>query len=111
MTQPISEQYRVAALKWADLENAAYMLESTKNDVLAEMKAKVVAASNEAKMPDNKAERIVRASPEWNDYRSRTAAAKHQARLARIEVEYLKMRFNEWQSSHADRRAEMRLTA
>ena len=101
--RPISEQYRVIALQWADLDNAARMLEEGKTTYLAQRK------SAQGEMPDSHAEKIVKASPEWADYIKKMVRAKTQANIARIELEYVKMRFSEWQSAEANRRAEMKL--
>ena len=54
--QPISEQYRLAALEWVDLDAAARLLEDTKSIVLSEMMKAL------GDVPATHAERDVKAS-------------------------------------------------
>ncbi|MGW8179504.1 MAG: hypothetical protein ACWGQW_12205 [bacterium] len=99
----ISEQFRLKALEWADLDNAARMLEEGKTTFLAQRKASL------GDIPDSHAEKQVKASDEWADYIKKMVRSKTLANKARIEVEYLKMRFSEWQSAEANQRAERRM--
>ena len=101
--EPISEQYRTAALRWADLDNAARMLEEGKTTYLAQRKAAL------GDMPDSHAEKTVKASSEWADYIKKMVKAKTQANIAKIELEYIRMKFSEWQSAEANARSERRL--
>jgi hypothetical protein len=100
---PFSEQFRIVAKEWVDLDKAATMLEETKSLVLSQKKAAL------GDIADNKAEKLVKASPEWMDYVTRTVDARSAANLKKVQMEYLRMRFSEWQSENANRRAEMRL--
>jgi hypothetical protein len=100
---PWSEQFRVVAKEWVDLDKAATMLEETKSLVLAQKKSAL------GDMPDNKAEKLVKASPEWMDYVTRTVDSRSAANLKKVQMEYLRMKFSEWQSENANKRAEMRL--
>lgn len=101
--EPYSEQYRVAAEAWSKLESAASMLEECKSAILSQRKIQ------QGDMPDNKAERNVKASPEWRDYIEKMVKAREAANLAKVKVEYLRMKFWEASSENANRRAEMRL--
>lgn len=101
--EPYSEQYRIAAEEWADLDAAARMLEEGKTTYLAQRIAQ------HGDMPHNKAEREVKASSEWADYIKKMVNAKTRANKARIKLDYLKMRYWEEQGSNATRRAEMRM--
>lgn len=101
--QPISEQYRLAALKWADLDGAARMLEEGKTTILAQWKTEL------GDIADNKAEKEVKSSERWADYIKKMVRTKTEANKARIEVEYLKMRHSEWQSEAANMRVERKL--
>lgn len=100
---PPSEQWYHAARAWADLNAAADMLEEGKSAFLSQKMARLgdVAVS--------KAELTVKASAEWADYIKKMVRAREQANLAKIEAEFLKMRFTEWQSSDANARQEMRM--
>lgn len=100
---PWSEQFRVAAKAWVELDKAATMLEETKKLVFAQ---KVKAQGD---IPVNRAENMVLATPEWHDYVTRIVDARSAANLKKVQMEYLRMRFSEWQSDEANRRAESRL--
>lgn len=101
--EPLSEQFRIAGLEWAKLDNAAQLLEDGKSAFLAQKKADL------GDIADNKAERIVKSSREWATYIKTMVAARKAATVAKIEMEYMRMRFSEWQSAEANKRAEMRL--
>lgn len=100
---PWSEQFRIAAKAWVDLDRAATILEETKTLVLSQ---KIKALGD---MAHNRAEAEVKASPEWLDYVTRMVDARSAANLKKVQMEYLRMKFSEWQSENASRRAEMRL--
>lgn len=100
---PISEQFRIAALEWADLDNAARMLDEGKTTYLAQQKALL------GDIPDSHAEKQVKASQPWADYIKNMVRTKTLANKARVEVDYLKMKFQEWQSAEANARSERRL--
>lgn len=100
---PLSEQFRLAAKDWVDKDSAASMLEETKTAVLAQRMAAL------GDMPVNRAEQIVKASPEWHDWIGGMVNARTAANLAKVKLEWTRMRFNEWQSENATKRAEMRL--
>lgn len=101
---PVSEQYRIAAKDWVAKDGAARMLEETKTAVLSQRKAAL------GDIPDSHAEKIVKASEEWADFIKQMVEARSAANLARVKLEYLRMKFSEWQSGDANKRAEMRLS-
>lgn len=101
--RPWSEQYAAAAKAWVELDKAATMLEETKKLVFAQ---KVKAQGDIAV---NRAENAVLATPEWHDYVTRIVDARSAANLKKVHMEYLRMRFSEWQSEEANRRTEARL--
>jgi hypothetical protein len=100
---PLYEQYRIAALDWTDKEAAASLLEDLKSATLAQ---KMTALGD---MPVSRAEMQVKASPAWMDYVGRIVEARQEANVAKVHLEYLKMRFQEWQSQEANHRIEARL--
>lgn len=101
--QPISEQFRVAAKEWVQLDNAARMLEETKTAVLSQkMKAK-------GDVPAAHAERDVKASPEWHDWIKGMVEARTAANLAKVKLDYVRMKASEHMSAEANKRAEMKL--
>lgn len=79
------------------------MLEETKTAVLAQRMAAL------GDMPVNRAEQIVKASPEWHEWIVGMVNARTVANLAKVKLEWVRMRFQEWQSENATKRAEMRL--
>lgn len=100
---PVSEQYRIAAKRWVELDGAARMLEESKTSVLSQrMKAL-------GDRPAAHAERDVKASDEWCEYVKQMVEARTQANLARVKLKYLEMKFAEWQSGDANLRAERKL--
>lgn len=100
---PWSEQFRLVARKWVDADAAASLLEDTKSAVLSQRMQAL------AEMPVSKAEAIVKSSPEWQDHIEKMVAARKQANLLKVQLEYLRMKFSEWQSHEATKRQEMRL--
>jgi|SRR6202035_5812541 len=101
--EPHSEHYRVAAKDWVEKESAASMLEEAKSAVLAQRMAML------GDIPVSHAERSVKASDEWGAYIRSMVDARKAANLAKVRMEYVKMRAMEEQSSNANKRAEMRL--
>jgi hypothetical protein len=100
---PWSEQYRVVAKQWVDADSAATLLEDTKSAVLAErMQA-------HADVAVNRAEQLVKSSPEWRDHIEKMVSARRAANLLKVQLEYLRMKFSEWQSHEATKRTEARL--
>ena len=101
--QPLSEQFRHAAETWADAEAAASLLEESKSAVLARRMAEL------GDVPVNRAERDIKASPEWSDYIGQMCKARAEANLAKVQVEYLRVKIQEWQSEAADERLRAKL--
>ncbi len=101
--QPPSEQFRLAAKIWVDLDSAARLLEECKTAMLAQrMKAL-------GDIPAAHSEREVKASPGWLEYITKMVEARRDANLAKVRMEYYRMKFSEWISLDATRRAEMKL--
>ena len=100
---PWSEQYRVVAKAWVDAEAAASLLEETKSAILAERMAAL------GDMPVSRAEMTVKASKEWRDDLLAISTHRQVANRLKVQLEYIRMKFMEWQSENATKRAEMRL--
>lgn len=100
---PWSEQYRVVAKQWVDAEAAASLLEDTKSAVLAE---KMLALGD---MPVSRAEMTVKASQAWRDELLSISTHRQAANRFKVQMEYIRMKFMEWQSENATKRVEMRL--
>ena len=101
--QSISEQYRLVAKEWVTLDGAARMLEESKTAVQSQMMKAL------GDKPAAHAERDVKSSPEWADYLSKMVDARTQSNLTKVHMKFLEMKFMEWNSQNATRRAEMKL--
>jgi len=101
--QPLSEQFRIVAKSWTQKHAAASILEETKTAVLAQM------IGRQGDIAYNQAERIVKSSEEWRAFIKDMVEAREAANLSKVKMEYMRMRFSEWQSAEANRRAEMKL--
>ena len=100
---PLSEQYRIVAKAWVDADAAANILEETKSAVLARM---MLGCGD---MPVSRAEMQIKGSTDWLEFITAMVDARKKAALLKVKLEYIKMKFHEWQSITASRRAEMRL--
>jgi len=98
-----SEQFRLAAKSWVAKEAAASMLEESKSSVLSQHMMKL------ADLPVSRAEMQVKASEEWRDFIASMVKAREEANFAKVRCEFIRMRFGEWQSREATKRAEMKL--
>ena len=102
---PVSEQWYHAARKWADMNAAADMLEEGKSAYLSQRMAAL------GDMPVSKAELAVKSSADWSDYIKKMVRAREQANLAKIEMEFMRMRFSETMSSDATERQQLRMAS
>jgi hypothetical protein len=102
--RPLSEEFRVVAKEWVDLDAAANILEQTKSAVLSQKMAEL------GDIPVSHAERTVKASQDWSDHVSKIVEARHAADRKKLQLEYIRMKFNEWQSANANMRHEARLS-
>ncbi len=78
--QPISEQYRLASLKWVRANAAANLLEETKSAVLSRKMAQL------GDVPVSHAERAVKSSPEWQEHIEKIVDARREADGSRRET-------------------------
>jgi hypothetical protein len=102
--RPISEIYRLVAKAWVEAEHKASLLENTKSSKLSEL----MLAQGE--MPVSRAEMIVKASTEWRDHLVEIDAARKTANLRKVQMEYVRMTFAEWQAADANQRHERRMS-
>lgn len=103
--QLFSEQFRLAAKDWVEKEAAASMLEETKSAVLSQHMSRL------GDIPVSHAERTVKASEEWMDFITKMVGAREAANLAKVKLEFIRMKYFEMAGHEASKRAEMRLTA
>lgn len=101
--RPLSEVYLEVAEDWADKEAAAQLLEDTKSAVLSQ---RMLALGD---MAVNKAETIIKASPDWHEHIKKVVEARHQANLAKVKKEYIDKKYGEWQSQQANERVGARM--
>ena len=101
--KPLSEQYRLAAIIWVDLDAAARLLEETKTAILSQWKVEL------GDIPDSHAERTVKASDRWVEKVGEIVESRTKANAAKCALEYIRMRHSEQQSYEATKRHEMRL--
>jgi len=100
---PLSEQFRLVAKRWVEADSAATLLEESKSAILAKLMA------DQGDMPVSRAEMNVKASEQWQDYIKDMVEAREKASLLKVQLEYIRMKFSEWQSYEATKRAEMKL--
>lgn len=106
--RPVSEVFRISAKDWVDKDAAARLLEELKTTRLEQMKAALIKANGD--MADNKVERLVKSSDEWEELVIQMVDARTAANLAKAKMEYVRMRFAERQSVEASTRHEARLS-
>jgi hypothetical protein len=101
--RPLSEIYAEAGERWAECEAAAAILEETKTAIMAQRQAML------GDIPVNRAEQIVKASPDWYEHIEKIVEARRVANLAKIELEVIRMRFQEFSNKEANARLEMKM--
>ncbi len=106
--KPLSEQYRLAGEAWAEADGAASLLESLRSTTLEQRKSQLILDRGE--MPDNKAERIVKSSPAWEEYIRTEIRLRMEANKLRVRMQTIQMEFSQWQSRDANTRADMRMS-
>jgi hypothetical protein len=99
----LSEQFRIVAKAYVDADSAASLLEETKSAVLARMMLSL------GDMPVSRAEMQTKGSAEWVEFVTNMVEARKKAAFLKVKMEYIRMKFSEWQSIEASKRAEMRL--
>jgi|SRR5882672_416479 len=105
--RPISERYHEAAVQWCDEEAAATILSETKSAIFSEMISNLI--SSNLNIALNRAEVIVKSSPDWRSYVTRMVDQRKKANLCKVQMEYLRMLHSENQSREATARMEMRV--
>lgn len=101
--RPLSEIYEEIAEQWVDYDAAANLLEDCKSAFLSE---RMLLHSD---LPVNRAETMVKASPEWKEYVEKTVEARRKANLYKVKLETVKMRHSEWVAQDANQRMAAKL--
>jgi hypothetical protein len=107
--RPLSEQFRIVAKQWVDLHAAAELKEETKTATFSQLVMREIESANEP-IPFNRAEATVKGSSVWLDYLHEMVEARKHANRAKVQMEYIRMKFSEWQSLNANARQERNLS-
>lgn len=99
--RPISEEFRIVAKQWVDADAAASMLEDTKSALLSKL-----VLENSIDTSISRAEHLARSSDDMREHITKTNEARAKANLLKVQMRYIEMRFNEWQSGEANQRKE-----
>ena len=101
--RPISEQFRIVAKQWVEADKAASILEESKSAVLSQM----MLAKGDVAV--NKAELQSKGSQEWQAYLDKMVEARSEANLRKVQMEFVRMQFSEWQAADANARKERQM--
>jgi|GEM_PF-796023 len=101
--RPISEQFRIVARQWVEADKAANILEECKSAVLS----KLMMAKGDVAV--SKAEMLSKASDEWAEHLNLMVQARADANLRKVQMEFIRMQFSEWQSNDANARRERQM--
>ena len=102
-----SERFRIVAKQWVDADAAATLLEDTKSAFLSSRIQDLI--REEPGIALNRAEAAVKSSDYWKEWVTEMIEARKRANLLKVQLEYLRMKFTEWNSHEASKRAEMKL--
>lgn len=106
--QLLSERYRIAADAWVKADAVARRYEELKSTRLEQMKNALIL--QEGPMPDNRAEREIKASDEWERYIIDMVDARTRANAFKVEIVEIQMLEREQQDRNQTIRAEMRMS-
>ena len=102
-----SERYHEVAVEWADADAAASLLEETKSAVLSDMVTEML--SKNISMAVNRAEALVKSSSRWRAFVTDMVELRRKANMAKVTMEYIRMRHSEEMSQEATHRAASRI--
>lgn len=105
--QLLSERYRLAADAWVKADAVARRYEELKTTRLEQMKNALIL--QDGPMPDNRAEREVKASDEWERYIIDMVDARTRANALKVQIVEIQMLEREQQDRNQTIRAEMRM--
>lgn len=88
----IVEEFRLVAERYVDAQAAADVYEETKTTRLEKMKDDFIKASGDPKMADNRAERSVKASAEWQEFMDNLLAARTNALRLKLNLELVRIK-------------------
>jgi len=105
--QPLSEMFRVVARQHVEVDGAARLMEELKSTTLEQMKTKLI--SEKGDMADNKAERLVKSSEDWQAYIKEMSNLRTRANKLKAQMTYLKMKEREQDRSEWAQRSERKM--
>tara|TARA_R110000868_G_scaffold109725_2_gene297995 strand:+ start:3730 stop:4119 length:390 start_codon:yes stop_codon:yes gene_type:complete len=104
---PISEQFRIVALQYVDADGAASLFEEMKTTSLEQLKSALIL--DQGDMADNKAERIVKSGPAWEEYIRKMVNARTKANKLKLQLEYFRIKEREQDRSSWLQRTEHKM--
>lgn len=110
--RPLSEMFRLAGRDWAEAEAKADLLEKLRDPTLEQMKTEKLQELNEqgmAKVPEAMLERLVKSSPQWEEYVRGMCHARELATAAWVERRAIELRMSEMIDGNANARTERRM--
>lgn len=117
--QPISEVFRLVAKAWVDADAAARLLEETKGCVFSKLVLDMIEKSKSDEDPgfrqvkgvsNAQAEHMARSSEEYQDHIAHMVTAKSKANKLKVQMEFVRMQFTEWQMGAAAARDERKMS-
>jgi hypothetical protein len=112
--RPISERFRLAGIAWANAKREADLIEQMKDPTLEQLKtrelAKLARLEPEKKISESLLERLVKSSPEWEQFIRGMCHAQERANIAWVERRAIELEHMELVDANANYRAERRLT-
>jgi len=90
---------------WADAEAAASLLEDLKSSFLSQKMQDWIASGHAV----NKAEAMVKSSPEWTEYVTKTINQRKAANKLKVKLEVIRMRAWENTNQEANNRMAARI--
>jgi hypothetical protein len=106
--RPISEQFRIIAKQWVEVDGAARLLEELKTSTFSQQVGEYMAENQGVAF--NRAEATVKASEPWREYVEQMVHTRTQANLKKVHMEQLRMKAREMDSANFARGQEMRLS-
>ena len=101
--QHLSELYRLKGREWVEADSAASLLEETKSANLSQMMLRL------GDMPVSRAEMIAKGSAEYKIFVGEMVRLRKEANRLKVDLEWIRMRFQEQMSAEANNRREMGL--
>lgn len=106
--QPLSEQFRTVAKRYAAANKQASFMERTRSAHRSRLMAKMIAESN-SNLSVAKATLLVEASDDWLEYNREMTDEREKADLLKAQMEYIRICQWEQNDANANARQERKL--